>query len=193
MPWPVFLVVVALFALYIVCDAAFDVSRKIANLMKRRKSKPAPPPPRVSARDTDAMIRTSLEQPAIQRREQRNGLWALAGVALVLIGIVFVANRFTTSPGQVRAEFREDVAQSESSTHAAETTLAQKTIVRVEAHARDMARLEGELADVRDAIADAPDLDVRAAASVDFVERMRVEAEAARAAALRSLDPGLLS
>ena len=193
MPLHFVLLALAGFGVYIVADAAFDVSAKMsraAGALRRRLKYPPPPSARWNQPEDARAPRVAQNAHAGAPAAAVIRLAAIAAVALL---VVFVANRFTASPGQVRAEFAKTVADAEAATRESESIAARRQTERVEAHVETLDRLAREVANANAQIADAPDLDARARIALDAYERLRLEAETGRAAALHELTGGDVS
>ncbi len=145
------------------------------------------PPPRVEASPPPLRFDWS--------RSMRDFLPLLVIAAALLVWVVVGGglHLWGKSGREVAADARTGIAQAENTTSQAETRQAQQTVVRVEAHTAELNRLRQEVAHAREEIQDAPDLETRVAAAAAFAERMRLDAEAARAAALQDYDSSLVS
>jgi hypothetical protein len=119
--------------------------------------------------------------------------WWIAPVALLALIAVNVAERVSNwingpSGREVAAEARTNEAEARERTSNAEADQSQQATVRVETRYVTVERIVRETETARDAIAAAPDLDARLAVHRDFTQRMRDEAAASRAAAVRDYD-----
>lgn len=208
MPWWVFLLFVIGFALFIVLEAATRHIGGVAGARARASawlrsrfvmSKAASAGGGVTeAPATPAALQPAQNQNVAPAKPINwQPLLQLGLLLAVILALGAVANgivdRIIPSGREVAATFRADVNASQNATSQASTQQAQRTTVRVENHAAELARLRREVSDVRQAIANAPDLEARVAAASEFYERMRVEAETTRAAALRSFDSAIVS
>lgn len=131
-----------------------------------------------------------------KRRFKLRDLSPLAALAAVLVGLYVLANfkqLFQPSGAEIAAHYQAQTRAAENATSQASTEQAERTVVYVERHAAELAQLQREVTDARQAIAEAPDLDARVAAAREFYDGVRARTEAARAAALRGDDPGLVS
>lgn len=116
--------------------------------------------------------------------------WLWVGVVIFAIAASVGSwfSDFGKSGREVAAEAEKNLAEANERTARAETDQQAQTTERVEVRYVEVARIVRVTEQAREAIAEAPNLDAGIAVHRDFTRRMRDEADAARAAAVRNYD-----